>query len=231
MSLASKVTLKSTPVNSFFIEPTDCHEIHCIIKSLSNSSSPGYDGMNNRLIKSIALYILEPLTAIINLSIAKGVFPEPWKTAIITPIHKEGSRSDPCNYRPISLLSTFSKILERCISKRLIKYLESNKLLADVQFGFRKAKSTEDAVSHLINLVSSHLDKGRACTGVFLDLKKAFDTVSIPILLWIGFKVILQTELNNLKLNLFLVSLNTSLSVSRKGAFLGRLFFSYTSMT
>lgn len=103
--------------------------------------------------------------------------------AAVIPIYKNGAKDDPCNYRPISLLGGYSKLLERVVNKRLTKYLEKNSLLSDRQFGFRQGKSTEDAVTLLTDMVVTHLDQGRSCVGVFLDLAKAFDTVSIPILL------------------------------------------------
>lgn len=89
----------------------------------------------------------------------------------------------PTNYRPITLLTTISKIVEKVMNKRLVSYLESKNLLSGNQFGFRSGKSTEDAVMKLTSLVTEHVDRGEKCVGVFLDLQKAFDTVCIPILL------------------------------------------------
>lgn len=105
------------------------------------------------------------------------------KLAQVCPIHKDGDTGDPSNYRPISLLTIIAKLLEKVIKHRLSKFLEENNLLANNQFGFRQKRSTEDAVIQLTDTVASSLDKGERCIGVFLDLKKAFDTVSIPLLL------------------------------------------------
>lgn len=168
---------------SLFLEPTDPNEIITIINSLKIESAPGLDGITPLLLKNTKNIIAEPLAHIFNLSITNGCFPEAWKTSSITPIHKDGPRSCPENYRPISLLSILSKILERIVNNRLVKFIESRNLLSPRQFGFRHYKSTEDAVVLLSDLVSQYLDSGNGCIGVFLDLAKAFDTVSSKILL------------------------------------------------
>lgn len=182
-SITSKMFLPNTPAYSLFLRPTDSQEVLTLIKNLKTDSAPGLDNINNRLLKEIAHVVAEPLASIFNMSISVGIFPDQWKTAAVIPIHKGGSKDNPGNYRPISLLGAFSKLFERVVSKRLIDYLESNNLLTPHQYGFRRGKSTEDAVTCLTKLVVNHLDNGLKCIGVFLDLAKAFDTVSIPILL------------------------------------------------
>lgn len=181
--LATSVKLKNSMSNSFFMNPTDENEVDSLICDLKLDSSPGIDKCSPHLIKLIKKIIIKPLTHIYNLSLATGIFPEAWKTAIITPIHKSGDKKSPTNYRPISLLIIFSKLLEKLVNKRLVVFLESNDLIPDRQFGFRHGRSTEDAVMLLTNTVSNALDQNQSCLGVFLDLAKAFDTVSTPILL------------------------------------------------
>lgn len=181
-SLAEKVSTKGSLGHSFFIAPTDREEVLQLIKNLSSNSSPGLDNLDNRILKAVGEWIADPLAIIFNLSIELGIFPMTWKVAAVTPIHKGGPRNDPSNYRPISLLGNISKLLERIINKRLMHFLETNHLINDRQFGFRRGRSTENAVTLLTNTVSSHLDKGQKCIGVFLDLAKAFDSISIPIL-------------------------------------------------
>lgn len=185
LSLASKVKLPNSdqPLKSFYLHPTTTEEVNSLILQLKNKSAPGSDGFTNILVKKIRDHIILPLTHILNLSLSTGLFPECWKTAVVTPIHKGGCTNDPNNYRPISLLGTFSKLLERIVSKQLRHFLENNNLLSPSQFGFRQKKSTEQAVTLLTDKVSSYLDKNQSCLGVFLDLSKAFDTVSVPILL------------------------------------------------
>ncbi|CAH2209206.1 jg15219 [Pararge aegeria aegeria] len=87
------------------------------------------------------------------------------------------------NYRPISLLKVLSKVLEKVVNNRLLSYLENHNLISNNQYGFRTKKSTEDAVICLSNIATKHMDQRLKCLAVFLDLKKAFDTVSIPLLL------------------------------------------------
>lgn len=98
-------------------------------------------------------------------------------------MHKGGDRGDVNNYRPIAVLSALSKILEKIMNRRLIHYLNKYNILSESQYEFREGRSTEDAVIALTNEVVSQLDKGNKCIGVFIDLSKAFDTVSVPILL------------------------------------------------
>lgn len=168
---------------SLFLQPTDSYEISKIIGQLKSDSAPGLDGFTNRLIKNLTPAIIAPLTIIYNISLSTGEFPDSWKTALVTPIHKSGDKNLSSNYRPISLLGVFSKILEKIVNSRLVKFLEKHRLLNDRQFGFRPGKSTEQAVSLVTSLISSYLDLNYSCVGLFLDLSKAFDTVSIPILL------------------------------------------------
>ncbi|KAG6439029.1 hypothetical protein O3G_MSEX000423 [Manduca sexta] len=182
-SLARKVAIDNTPLQSLFLDPTDEEEIKSLIVSLKPSSAPGLDGMSNRLLYSIQNHIIMPLTFICNLSLSQGIFPSAWKMAAVTPIHKSGDKSEPSNYRPISLLGPFSKILEKLMHKRLIKFLDEHNILSERQFGFRVNKSTENAVDLTTKIIVEQLDKKQACIGVFLDLSKAFDTVCIPILL------------------------------------------------
>lgn len=182
-SLASKRTVAAESVPSLFLNPTDALEIKTIIKNLPTQSAPGLDGINNKLIKRLNESLAGPLAHICNISMSDGKFPEVWKTAAVSPIHKSGPKNDPANYRPISLLATFSKVLEKIVNKRLVNFIENHNLLSNRQYGFRRGMSTEDAVGDLVNLVTSVLDGGEACIGVFLDLAKAFDTVSVPILL------------------------------------------------
>lgn len=182
-SLASKVKRSDSPANSFFFRPTNINEVDKIISNLKVDSAPGPDSVKPLFIKEVQDVILEPLTHICNLSLLSGRFPDRWKVAQVSPIYKNGPKKDPNNYRPISLLNIFSKILEKIVNSRLVTFLEENMLLSNNQFGFRRGKSTDDATIYLSNKISSFLDRGDKCVGVFLDLCKAFDTVSIDILL------------------------------------------------
>lgn len=182
-SLAGSVKNQRDIPESFFMTPTDENEVNSLINDLRPNSSPGIDKCTPSLIKRVKHLLMSPLTHIFNLSLSSGTFPNSWKTAIVTPIYKGGDKSVPSNYRPISLLPIFSKLLEKIVNKRTLAYLEKNDLIPTRQFGFRRGKSTEDAVLTVSEIVSEALDKNKYCLGVFIDLAKAFDTVSIPILL------------------------------------------------
>lgn len=173
----------NTPGNSLVLLPTDTAEIKRIIVSLKNSKSSGYDNTPADLYKFAVDILCEPIANICNLCMSRGVFPEALKKSIVIPIHKAGNRDSVNNYRPISLLPTLSKILEKVINKRLLEYLEKYQLLSNNQYGFRANKSTTEAIEQLVTHVSIKLDQKEKCVGIFLDLMKAFDTVSIPLLL------------------------------------------------
>lgn len=169
--------------SSFVLLDTDENEILSLINSLNSSSAVGHDKISNTLLKDIKDIIVQPLTHLFNACLSRGVFPDVLKKAIIVPIFKAGDRQRVCNYRPIAILPAISKILERIINSRLVKYLESNGLISSCQFGFRSGRSTEDAVHKLTDYVIRNLDNGNKALAIFLDLAKAFDTVSVPRLL------------------------------------------------
>ena len=132
-----------------------------------------------RYLKSIVL----PLCHIINMSITKGVFPEKLKIVKVIPIHKGGSTEDVNNFRPISLLSIFDKIIEKVIQRKLYHFLEHHEILFENQFEFRKNNSTSYAIMEITESIKESIDSGNFGCGIFIDLKKAFDTVNHEILL------------------------------------------------
>ena len=158
-------------------------ELDKIVKSIQNKSSSGYDGMSNKLLKEIYDSIHAPLLHVINLSITKGVFPDEWKIAKIVPIYKKGSKNEGTNYRPVSLLPTLSKIIEKVVDKQIRDFLESNNLIYSNQYGFRKGHETQHALLKFNNLICEGRSKKLTTIAIFADLKKAFDTVDHSILL------------------------------------------------
>ena len=131
-----------------------------------------------KLLKLLKPYISRPLAVIFNESITLGIFPDKLKCAKVIPIHKKGSPTDPSNYRPISLLSIYSKILEKSMYKRLYEFLDKIDAFYSLQFGFRENHSTNQALISMTETIRSTLDNGKYDSGVFINLKKAFDTVS-----------------------------------------------------
>lgn len=173
----------NTSDNSFVFLEVDETEVESTIMNLRLDSATGWDGIPSMLLRVCRDTLAPLLTHIINISIAKGVFPEPFKKALVHPIHKGGPRECVNNYRPISILSALSKVMEKLINSRLVNYLTKYKIIATNQYGFKKGVSAEDAIIDLTQLVSKKLDEPQKCTSIFLDLKKAFDTVSVPTLL------------------------------------------------
>ena len=151
--------------------------------NININKSPGHDDLCSRIIKTTSKEISKPLTHIFNLTFEMGIIPDKLKIALVTPIFKVNENNKFENYRPISVLTCFSKLLERLIYKRLIKYVEKNKILSKHQCGFRKNRSTELAVIELVDKITKAIDKGEYTIGIFLDLSKAFDTINHKILI------------------------------------------------
>lgn len=152
-------------------------EIKNIILSFENKYSAGYDEIPITVIKVALPFICSPLTHIINHSLTSGIFPEKFKIARVIPIFKKGNLEDIKCYRPVSILSVFSKILEKVVYNQFNHYLEANKLLDEQQHGFRSNKSTITAGIQFIESIIDAVDRGEKAVGVFLDLSRAFDSV------------------------------------------------------
>lgn len=170
--------------SSLFLSPTNDEEVLQIIKALKSSKSAGIDFVSSNLLKDCATELVTPLVHLINSSFAEGKFPSSLKLALIKPIFKKkGSQNDCNSYRPISILSTFSKVLERVFLRRLDGFLSSYKILHENQFGFRPNTSTLNAVFCLVSEISRSLDLRDEVLALFLDLTKAFDMVNHQMLL------------------------------------------------
>ena len=172
------------PVN-FFLQPTYQEELMKVAKNLKTKSSQGFDNLSTFIIQKTLKEVAAPLTHIFNQSFLMGVFPDQMKIAKIVPVFKAGNKKILNNYRPISILPAFSKILEKLVSIRLIHFLESQNILYEHQYGFRQNYSTIHPILHLLNDISTANDnKSKDITlAIFLDMSKAFDTISHDILI------------------------------------------------
>ncbi len=174
-------------------------EVFNTTKQLQDKKSCDMNGISSYLIKNVLNCIIEPVSHVFNLSVSSGVVPDQLKIAKISPIHKSGDTSDADNYRPISLLCTFSKILEKLIANRLVEYLDTNEIITKFQFGFRKSHNTAHPMVHLLNKISESLNQKKFSAVIFCDLKKAFDTCDHQILL----KKLSKIGIKNLELKWF----------------------------
>jgi hypothetical protein len=174
---------ENVPLLSFTNSPVTHSEILDVIKSLQSKSSTDFNGLSSHLIKQISYEIAKPLKHIINLSLTTSIVPSQMKIAKIVPIFKTGDRRSMDNYRPISLLSIFSKILEKVVCNRLCSFLETNNILSGAQFGFRPGHSTVHPMVHFVNHVSKALNNKEHSIAIFCDLRKAFDSCDHDILL------------------------------------------------
>ena len=168
--------------NSMVLTDVTSTEVRNVIASLKNSSS-GYDEFPPFVGKACVEAYIKPLTHLINVSLKSGVFPSELKLAKVVPIFKAGDTSAINNYRPISVLSFFSKVYEKIVYNHVLDFVDDNNVLYDYQYGFRHSHSTQQAIITLIDRISKSLDKGDIAIIILLDLKKAFDTVDHRILL------------------------------------------------
>ena len=185
-------TANKAPFNHYLTTPcaasfnfvyTKPDDIEKIIRNLKPKSSAGYDNISTKLLKEIENVISRPLSIIINQSLCTGIFPDKLKIAKVIPLYKKDDVRSFGNYRPISLLSSISKIFERVAFNQLYDYLTSNGLLYESQYGFRKLHSTELAALEFTDRISQEMDAKKIPFSIFLDLSKAFDTLDHKVLL------------------------------------------------
>ena len=175
--------LQNENPHSSFIAPSAPYEVSDIIDSLKAGKSIGPNSIPIKLLKILSPHISDPLSLIINESFMSGVFPQKMHLAKIIPPFKKGCPMKVSNYRPISLLSVFSKISEKLMYKRLYNFLEVHKILYNLQFGFRASRSINHAFISLTESIKNTLENKNFGCGIFLDLQKAVDTVNHQILL------------------------------------------------
>lgn len=170
--------------SSFRLNPTNLIEVKDAIDSLKSSSATGHDCISAKFVKKFSTQLCPMLVHFINKSFLTSTFPDSLKSAVVTPIYKGGSATNATNYRPISVLSTFSKIFEKIIKNRLTSFLRNNAILHQEQYGFEENSNTTAACLALTDFVTRSMDKGKYTACIFIDLQKAFDCVDHEILLY-----------------------------------------------
>ena len=169
--------------NSMYVKESTEHEILDIVKNLKGKDSRDCYGLSMNVVKQLVGVIVKPFTHACNLSLNTGVFPDCLKLAKVVPLYKKGCPLEFSNYRPVSLLPQFSKVLEKAFYNRLVDFVESSGILHASQYGFRKGISTSHALIDIVDKISKSIDDKQYTIGVFLDLKKCFDTVNHTVLL------------------------------------------------
>jgi len=171
------------PDKSFSLKPVSEDEIVKILKDLDISKAAGIDTIKAIFLKDGASILGKPIAKLCNLSIKLSIFPDKCKIAKLKPLFKKGSKTEPKNYRPISLLPLISKIFEKVVLDQTQNFLNENKVLYNYQSGFRSSHSTAFALSYLNNKILQGFDKGLVTGMILIDLQKAFDTINRDILL------------------------------------------------
>ena len=169
--------------SSLVLYPCDANEVKKIIEALPKNSSPGNDEITSEILISVADAIAPPLAFIISNLMMEGVFPNCLKVSKIRPIPKVKNTVSLDQYRPIALLSVFSKLIEKIIYIRLIKYCNSQNIITNSQHGFRAHRSTSSAILELLDEIYLQQSLNNLVLGIFIDLKKAFDVVNHELLL------------------------------------------------
>ena len=181
-------------VESYLRAPTDSRftfdlvtdeDILETIGTILPKNSCGYDNLSSKTLLQIAPIIHPVIRLVTNQSLVTGIFPKQLKKAVVIPIYK-GKNSDPNdfgNYRPISLLPTLSKIIEKIVQKQLYEYMDSNNLFSNSQYGFRKNHATEYAAMEFVDKIGETMNNKQTPFAIFIDLSKAFDTLDHHILL------------------------------------------------
>ena len=174
--------LGSRIIDSLFLNPVSSEEVSKFISDLKTTKTDP-NTISTPIFRKFNLNYSHVIADIINLSFSRGIFPILLKHAVISPIFKSGVCTNFLNYRPISLLEILSKVFERCIYVRLLDFAHSHNIISSRQFGFLKGKSTESAVLQILKYIHNSLNSKMFNVNIFIDMRKAFDTVNISVLL------------------------------------------------
>ena len=173
-TLPLDITLSEHSLNFLSTSP---FEVETMLKSLQLGNATGPDAINNRVLKELAKPLSFPLSDLFNFSLTSGKVPLIWKVANVTPMFKKDDPSVASNYRPISLLSTVGKVLEKIVHKHLFNFIHDNNILTTLQSGFVPGDSTVNQLVDIYNTFCHSLDQGKEVRAVFCDISKAFDRV------------------------------------------------------
>src|SRR6218665_2965085 len=170
-------------INSFALVPTNLHEIMDIANDAKSTRSEGPDGIDPMVAKKSIGQVAMVVSDIINASFHTGIVPIDLKLASVTPVFRQGDKLNTTNYRPISILPHFAKIMEKIMCARLNSCIDKLFLICPGQFGFRAGHSTNMALIDIHDRITSAIDDKKFSLGIFLGLAKAFDTVNHKILM------------------------------------------------
>ena len=168
--------------NTMHVNPTTPEEIRLTYRQSKKSNATDVDGLNRKVFDSILDLAIIPITNLFNLSFLTCKFPSEMKIAKIIPLYKSGDKTQPSNYRPISILPLLSKLLEKLFCKRLQSFIFDHNIICPEQFGFQKSKSTTLAAINYFELVTESLKNKKSVLSISLDFSKAFDSIAHAVL-------------------------------------------------
>lgn len=168
--------------DTFTFRNTNTLELRCIFDEIKNKNSSGIDEISIKIFQNLNNHVLDILAQAINEGFSSGIFPNCLKTALVIPLHKSGSYDDPANFRPIALLPTLSKIIEKIIKKQTLEFIENNNIINSSQFGFQKSLSTNDAIFSFLESLFFNINDKEYAAAIFCDFSRAFDCVNHKLL-------------------------------------------------
>ena len=189
----------ATPNEKFTFSKISTEQVKQVIRKLVNNKATGVHDIPNRVLKDCVDVIAPFLTGIFNCSLLSKIFPDDLKTGKVAPVFKCGDRDNLNNYRPITVLPTIARVFEKLIYQQLYQFLDKHKILGKQQYGFRSLHSTALALSEATNHWLMNIDNGNMNSVVFLDIRKAFDTIDHQILI----KKLSQYGIQDDELNFF----------------------------
>ena len=181
---AGYLNYMGTRVNEELIwRPATAREVEDLCQGLDSSKGMGWDGVSPRIIKAVARELSGSLSRLYNCCMREGFYPSDFKVARVVPVFKAEDPTQFSNYRPVSVLPVLSQVFERLLKVRLVEFLDRQKVVVPNQYGFRAGHSTDMAILDMVEKIRTAWASKKVALGVFIDLKKAFDTVDHQILL------------------------------------------------